>query len=149
MLPSSLFCFKRPLAIVIGMSQPPDHNPQLPEDDASNPFAPPVQSSVKSEEPNEHVEGASALDGILPTNPLAAVSCYTGIFGLITCFLGIILGPIAIVLGILALKTWKVQESQYGKTMSSVRAWIGIVTGILGIILGSIAIVLAITSANQ
>lgn len=43
--------------------------------------------------------GATALDAVLPTNPLAAISCWVGIFSLILCGLGVVLGPIAIVLG--------------------------------------------------
>ncbi len=105
--------------------------------ESSNPFSAPTFEQPVPASPQK---AASAMDGILPTNPLSAVSCYSGIIGLITCFGGIVLGPIAIFLGILGLKAWNVQESQYGKTMSSVRAWIGIITGTLGLIFGATAI---------
>ncbi|HMO14852.1 MAG TPA: hypothetical protein PKD64_05120 [Pirellulaceae bacterium] len=94
-------------------------------------------------------QGASTIDGLLPTNPLAAISCYTGIFGLILCGSGILLGPTAVLLGFLGLRTWKVQESTYGKTMSSVRAWIGIVTGVLGFIVSTIFIVVIVLNINS
>lgn len=95
-------------------------------------------------------ESANALDAIIPTNPLAAVSCYTGIVSIILCVLGPLLGPIAIVTGYLGLKKWNVAETEYGKTTSTIRAWIGIVTGIIGTVVGLIVIVLIIISAvNQ
>jgi len=92
------------------------------------------------------VEQASAIDAIIPTNPLAAVSCYTGILSMVCCFIGIILGPIAILTGIMALKKWKMQESQYGKVTSTIRAWVGIITGILGTLIGIPAIIMTILS---
>jgi len=91
-------------------------------------------------QPPRQRESASPLDAIIPTNPLAAVACYAGIFSMIICPIGLLLGPLAIVLGVLGLKKWNAQESTYGKTTSTIRAWIGIVTGILGTILGLIAI---------
>ncbi|MBL4846852.1 MAG: hypothetical protein JKY65_15140 [Planctomycetes bacterium] len=81
-------------------------------------------------------ETINALDAIIPTNPLAALSCYAGIFGLLLCPLGPILGPLAVFLGVAGLKAWKVQETGYGKTTSAIRAWIGIVTGVIATILG-------------
>lgn len=84
---------------------------------------------------------ATALDAIIPTNPLAAFSCYIGIASVVLCFFGIILGPVAIALGVLGLKKWKAQESSYGATTSKIRAWIGIVTGSLGTLISIPAIV--------
>ena len=84
---------------------------------------------------------ASAIDAIIPTNPLAAFSCYIGIASVVLCFFGIILGPVAIALGVLGLKKWKAQESSYGATTSKIRAWIGIVTGALGTLISIPAIV--------
>ena len=81
---------------------------------------------------------ATALDAIIPTNPLAALSCWIGIGSMVLCGFGVLLGPIAIVLGWLGLKKWKMQESNYGATTSKVRAWIGIVTGILGVVIGAV-----------
>lgn len=91
-------------------------------------------------------ESANALDAIIPTNPLAAVSCYTGIISMILCVFGPILGPIAIVTGYLGLKKWTAAETDYGKTTSTIRAWIGIVTGALGTLIGIIAIIMIIVS---
>lgn len=79
---------------------------------------------------------ATALDAIVPTNPLAAISCWVGIFSLLICALGALLGPIAVVTGWLALKKWKMQESVYGAKASTARAWIGIATGGLGTLVG-------------
>jgi len=81
---------------------------------------------------------ATALDAIIPTNPLAALSCWIGIGSVALCGFGVLLGPIAIVLGWLGLKKWKMQESSYGATTSKVRAWIGIVTGMIGIVIGAV-----------
>lgn len=89
-------------------------------------------------------ESASPLDAIVPTNPLAAVACYAGILSVVCCIAGPLLGPLAIVLGVLGLKKWKVQESQYGQTTSTIRAWIGIVTGIVGTLLGVVVVALMI-----
>jgi len=89
-------------------------------------------------------ESANALDAIIPTNPLAAVSCYMGIVSIILCCAGPVLGPGAIVLGVLGLKKWKVQETDYGATTSKIRAWIGIVTGIIGTLIGIPALVMMI-----
>lgn len=58
------------------------------------------------------------------------------IFSLVLCGPGVLLGPVALVTGWLALKKWKRQESVYGAKASTVRAWIGIVTGGLGTLPG-------------
>ena len=100
-------------------------------------------------QPPRQKESANALDAIIPTNPLAAVSCYTGIVSMILCIFGPILGPIAIITGWLGLKKWNVTETSYGKTTSTIRAWIGIVTGILGTLIGIVTIILIIISANE
>ncbi|MFN3167954.1 MAG: hypothetical protein ACE37H_12920 [Phycisphaeraceae bacterium] len=101
-------------------------------------------------QPPRQRESASPLDAIIPTNPLAAVSCYTGILSMILCILGPLLGPIAVVLGVLGLKKWNATESAYGKTTSTIRAWIGIVTGILGTLIGiGVIIVISIDPPNM
>jgi hypothetical protein len=87
---------------------------------------------------------ATALDAIVPTNPLAAISCWVGIFSLIACGIGIVFGPIAVVTGWLALKKWKMQESVYGAKASTARAWIGIVTGGLGTLVGIAMVILMV-----
>lgn len=88
--------------------------------------------------PDRNRPAATALDAIIPTNPLAALSCWIGIGSVVLCGFGVLLGPIAIVLGWLGLKKWKMQESSYGATTSKVRAWIGIVTGVLGVVIGAV-----------
>ena len=81
-------------------------------------------------------QSASAIDALIPTNPYAAFSCYIGIASLLFCIVGALLGPVAIGLGILALKKWRAQETDYGATTSKIRAWIGIVTGGIGTLIG-------------
>jgi|688.fasta_scaffold00182_35 hypothetical protein len=94
-------------------------------------------------------ESATALDAIIPTNPLAAFSCYCGIFSMLFCFLGLILGPIAIFTGRKSLNKSLSIESDYGARTSKIRAWIGIVTGSIGTALGLAVIVLAIMGISQ
>lgn len=92
-------------------------------------------------------ESANVVDALLPTNPMAAISCYMGIFSIILCFLGPLLGPGAILLGILGLKKGGINETSYGKTTSTIRAWIGIVTGSLGTLVGILFLVSLATGA--
>lgn len=94
-------------------------------------------------------ESATALDAIIPTNPLAAFSCYCGIFSVLVCFLGLILGPLAIYTGRKSLKKTFSIESDYGAAASKIRAWIGIVTGSIGTLLGIAMIVFAIIGILQ
>jgi hypothetical protein len=76
---------------------------------------------------------ASVVDAFIPTNPLAAIACWTGVLSVMSCGFGMVLGPIALALGILSLKKGALAEqSGYGKTTSTMRSWIGIVTGIIG-----------------
>ena len=89
-------------------------------------------------DPNPNRPAATALDAIIPTNPLAALSCWIGIGSVVLCGFGVLLGPIAIVLGWLGLKKWKMQESSYGATTSKARAWIGISMGIIGVVIGAV-----------
>jgi hypothetical protein len=84
---------------------------------------------------------ASAVDVLIPTNPLAALACWIGIGSVVLCGLGALLGPVAIVLGWLGLKKWKLQESSYGATTSKIRAWIGIVAGALGTVIGVVFLI--------
>ena len=119
-----------------GPWQPAGSYPELTVGDTSAP----ASGSVTQQ--NRPV--ASALDAIIPTNPLAAFSCYIGIFSILCCGGGVLLGPIAIVLGILGLKKWKAQESSYGATTSKIRIWVGIITGSIGFIVGVIFIILLV-----
>jgi hypothetical protein len=83
---------------------------------------------------------------IRSTNPLAAIGCYTGIFSIICCPIGLLLGPLAIVLSVIGLNKWKMQESTYGATTSKIRAWVGIITGILGTLVGIVSLISIIAS---
>lgn len=81
--------------------------------------------------------GASALDAVIPTDPLAAASCWIGIFSLMLCALGVIGGPVAIALGVMALRKRRFAESRYGRATSTARAWIGIATGTAALVVGA------------
>ena len=115
----------------------------------SNPYEPsqvPQQSPQQSPMPGQS-QSVSALDAVVPTNPLAAISCWCGIISLVLCMLGPLLGPIAIVTGVLSLRVGELGSSQYGKTASKLRSWIGIVTGICGTLVGLLFAVAMIASA--
>src|SRR5262245_5128056 len=80
-----------------------------------------------------------ATGGLIPyKNGMALASYYTGVFGLIPC-LGLILAPIALVLGILGLGYAKKHPTARGKA----HAWVGIVLGMLVLLvhIGGIAFV--------
>ena len=95
--------------------------------------------------PQQTPPPVNVVDGFLPTNPLAAVSCWLGILALISCVGGPVLGPVALILGVLSLKRGAVmQESRYGKATSTARSWIGIVTGALATVLGIAFIVISL-----
>lgn len=103
-----------------------------------NPFETPNTPQPSPAQGHGQRKAASGLDAIVPTNPLAAFSCYSGIFGMLLCPLGVVLGPLALLLGILSIKLWKVQESSLGGVMSNIRLVIGFVTGAIGTIIGAI-----------
>jgi hypothetical protein len=82
------------------------------------------------------------VDALVPTNPLAAAACWVGILSLFTCYGGVILGPIALIMGIISRNRGAVtRESAYGRGASTVRSWIGIVTGGLATLIGIFALV--------
>lgn len=110
------------------------------------PYQPPAEGAQAPPPIAPPEESFSALDVLVPTNPLAAFSCYTGIFGCVLCGTGIVLGPIAILLGVLGLKKWNVQESSYGKGASKARAYIGIITGVLGILISVLFIAASLSA---
>lgn len=88
-------------------------------------------------QPSAPSPGASALDAIVPTNPLAAVACWTGIASVLFCGAGVLLGPVAVATGVVSLKKGAlIQQSGYGKATSTARSWIGIVTGGVGTVVG-------------
>lgn len=110
------------------MNQPPYQNPP--------PQYPPPQYPQQ--------QAASVTDALVPTNPLAAVACWVGIFSLFTCYGGVVLGPFALVMGIISLKKGAmIRETAYGRGTSLARSWIGIVTGALSTIVGIVMLLVA------
>jgi hypothetical protein len=90
--------------------QPPPGAPQY------NPYGAPLP-------PPPPPDGA--LSGLIPYNNGAALGgYYCGIFAIIPC-LGAVLGPIAVVLGIIGLKNVAREPQRKGK----VHAWIGVIAG--------------------
>lgn len=72
-------------------------------------------------------EQGDATGGIIPyKNPPALMAYYCGVFSLIPC-VGLILGPIAVVLGVLGLK----KRTRSPAVRGQVHAWIGIILGSL------------------
>jgi hypothetical protein len=85
-----------------------------------------------------------ATGGVIPyKNAPALIAYYTGIGSLIPV-LGIILGPIAFVLGILGLRKRKRQPEVKG----AAHAWIGIVLGFINIVVYSGLLVSILMTAN-
>ena len=82
-------------------------------------------------------EKGDATCGIIPyKNPPALIAYYLGLFSLIPC-LGLLLAPIAIILGILGLKKKKKTPIIKGQ----VHAWIGIICGfVFGILWLTLAV---------
>jgi hypothetical protein len=117
------------------MNQPPQQPPPYPPYGQYPPqgYPPPQQESF------------GAVDLLVPTNPLAAVACWVGILSVLTCYGGLLLGPIALATGVLSLKKGAmIRETAYGRGSSLVRSWVGIVTGALGTLVGIAAIVIAL-----
>jgi len=95
--------------------------------------------------PQQPQQAASVVDAFVPTNPLAAIACWLGIFSLFTCYGGVALGPCALAIGIISLKKGAaIRETAYGRGTSLARSWIGIVTGALSTLIGIAAIVIAV-----
>jgi hypothetical protein len=127
---------KHARSTMLVMSQP---QPPFP------PYPPPQGQPPYGYVPQQGPEKFSPLDAIVPTNPLAAISCWTGILSLLVCGLGVVLGPIAVVTGLISRKKGAViEESGYGKAASKARTWIGIITGTLGTIASIVFIVMMI-----
>lgn len=86
---------------------------------------------------------APAVGALIPTsNPCALFAYYSGVFSLIPC-LGLILGPIAVVLGVLGLKAIDKAPGLPGKA----HAWVGIVLG--GLVLLGHLVLIAVILANR
>jgi hypothetical protein len=116
------------------MNQPPYPPPQYPPPQYPQQYGQPQQA-------------ASVVDALVPTNPLAAVACWMGIFSLFTCYGGVVLGPCALVMGIISLKKGAaIRETAYGRGTSLARSWIGIVTGGLSTLVGIAAIVMLVVA---
>jgi hypothetical protein len=108
----------------------------------NDPYQSPKHNPLAQQPGHQSSETISPLDVIIPTNPLAAIACWSGIIGLLFCFpCGLVFGPLALGTGLLALKKFKVKESRYGAATSSVRIWIGIITGGLGTLLGIVFLI--------
>ena len=81
-------------------------------------------------------EEGDATGGLIPyKNGLALGAYYTGVFSLIPC-LGVVLGPIAIVLGFLGLN----YANKHPRARGKAHAIVGIVLGVL-VLLGHLALV--------
>ncbi|MBE3037454.1 MAG: DUF4190 domain-containing protein [Chloroflexi bacterium] len=75
--------------------------------------------------PTAPATGGEGIAVIIPyKNPHALMAYYFGIFAIIPC-IGLLLGPAAVVLGIMGLKRAKTQPESKGK----IHAWVGIICG--------------------
>lgn len=111
----------------------------------SNPYEPP-RSPQKPLPPGTQ-ESFSPLDAVIPANPLAAVACWSGVIGLLLCPLAPVLGPIAVVTGVISLRRGALYSSQFGHATSKVRSWIGIGTGAIGTLLGILVLLMLLIRA--
>ena len=90
----------------------PIPNPQVP-------YQPPMQQSVPQDQQGD------GTGGLIPyKNPMALLGYYVSVFGLIPCA-GMVLGPAAIVMGIMGLKYNKANPH----TKGTAHAWVAIVLG--------------------
>ena len=81
----------------------------------------PGQASYPAYPPSDN----SVIDTLVPShNPKALISYYLGIFSILP-IIGLVMGIIAVVLGIQGLKQAKLNPNIRGKT----HAWVGIITG--------------------
>src|SRR5262245_11989698 len=83
-------------------------------------------------------EEGDATGGLIPyKNGMALASYYTGVFSLIPC-LGLILAPVALILGIMGLGYANKHPTARGKA----HAWVGIVLGAL-VLIGHVGLFVA------
>ena len=76
------------------------------------------------------VEEVGAVGRMIPTgNPAALLAYYAGIFSLIP-FLGLLLGPVALVLGIKGLKAAPAAPGRVGKVHARIGLVLGVVTSL-------------------
>lgn len=131
--------------------QPEPRRRRDPEDDYEE--EKPRKSRRRSEEDRDYdddddrrIRKNSALETLIPyNNAMALIAYYLGVFGLIPC-LGLLLGPAALVLGILGLNYKKKHPTAGGAG----HAIAGIVLGTL-VLLGHLGVILffVITGANE
>ena len=89
--------------------------------------------------------GGSGLDSVIPYNNAAAlIAYYCAVFGVIPCVGGLLLAPIAVILGFLGLRAAAKNPGAKGR----VHAWIGIVLGGLSFV-GNVGAIIAIAVANR
>lgn len=88
--------------------------------------------------PRRRRRSESGIEGVIPfRNGMALGAYYCGVFGLISCFLGLgIFGVVPIILGVLAL----VKANKEPRVGGQAHAWVGIVLGVIEM-LSSCAIV--------
>jgi hypothetical protein len=111
--------------------------PPRPEDEENSssfsdrPIRKKSRRRVRPRYEEDDYEGQDASEEVVSTvipykNPKALIAYYLGIFGLIPC-LGLILGPAAIVLGILGLR----YKASFPRAKGTAHAIVGIVLGSL------------------
>lgn len=92
---------------------------------------PPKARSRRPRDDGDEDAGDNAVASIVPyTNPPALIGYYLGVFGLIPC-LGLLLGPAAIVAGILGLNRVNAEPRSKGKGHAITALVLGIVTSLL------------------
>jgi hypothetical protein len=96
-------------------------------------------------EAEERDSEGDVTGGIIPyKNPLALTSYYLGVFGLIPC-LGLLLGPVAIVTGVLGLR----YRSQNRLARGGLHAVIGLVFGSVVLVIHiAVIVVFALNASN-
>ena len=71
---------------------------------------------------------------LIPTkNGKALAAYYCGVFSLVPC-LGLLLGPVAFVLGVLGLNAYRAHPAVHGRTHSLVGIILGGITGLVHIV---------------
>lgn len=113
---------------------------QPPDAPQSNPYSSPTQPQPQwGPQP---VTG-DATGGLIPyKNPQALIAYYVGIFALFPC-LALVLGPIAVVLGIIGFNRYRQTPIIHG----AVHAWIGIVLGGVSFLLNLLVLILVLVGS--
>jgi len=117
----------------------PDERPRRRSKDDDDEERPQRRRGRDEEDEEEDDEDESAVGRLIPyKNSRALAAYYCGVFGLIPG-VGVILGPIALILGILGLR----YASEHRKAKGSGHAWAGVILGVLGP-LSTVAIIILI-----